>query len=94
MVGHRCRWAAGNGREAVVRQLLAKDGVDPDSKDCVGRTPLSLAASNGHEAVVRQLLAMDGVDPDSKDGFGYTPLWWAARNGHGAVAKLLHDLTI
>ena len=26
-------WAAMNGHEAVVKQLLAKDGVDPDSKD-------------------------------------------------------------
>jgi ankyrin repeat protein len=47
--------AAGNGHEAVVRQLLAKDGVDPDSKDNSGRTPLSWAAGNGHEAVVKLL---------------------------------------
>jgi ankyrin repeat protein len=37
----------------VVRLLLAKDGVDPDSKDSrYGRTPLSWAAVNRHEAVV------------------------------------------
>ena len=31
-------WAAGNGYEAVVKQLLAKDGVDVESKgNPVGR---------------------------------------------------------
>ena len=32
--------------------LVAKDGVDPDSKDEDGRTPLWWAAQNGREAVV------------------------------------------
>ena len=73
----------------MVKLLLAKDGVDPDSKDSVGRTPLWWAAENGHEAVVKLLLAKDGVDPDSKDSFGRTPLSWAAANGHEAVVKLL-----
>jgi ankyrin repeat protein len=83
--------AARNGHEAVVKLLLAKDGVDPDSKDArYGQTPLSWAAENGHEAVVKLLLAKDGVDPDSKDNeYGRTPLSWAARNGHEAVVKLL-----
>ena len=54
----------------MVKLLLAKDGVDPDSKDGNhGRTPLSWAAENGHEAVVKLLLAKDGVDPDSKDRY-------------------------
>ena len=76
--------AAENGHEAVVKLLLATDGVDPDSKDTEwGRTPLSRAAERGHEAVVRLLLATDGVDPDSEDNeWGWTPLSWAARNGH------------
>jgi hypothetical protein len=84
-------WAAANGREAVVKLLLAKEGVDPDSKDgWDGQTPLSWAAKNGHEAVVKLLLAKEGVDPDSKDGrYGQTPLSWAAKNGHEAVVKLL-----
>jgi hypothetical protein len=83
-------WAAEKGHEAVVRLLLAKDGVDPDSKDYYGRTPLSWAAGNGHEAVARLLLAKGGVDPDSKSGYyGRTPLAWAAGNGHEAVVRLL-----
>jgi len=66
--------AAGNGNEAVVKLLLTKDGVDPDSKDNTDRTPLWWAARSGREAVVKLLLAKDGVDPDSKDKYGRTPL--------------------
>lgn len=47
--------------------LLAKNGVDPDSKDINNQTSLLLAAANGHKGVVKLLLAKDGVDPDSKD---------------------------
>jgi len=85
-------WAAQNGHEAVVKLLLDKDGVNPDSKDTIyGQTPLSWAARNGHEAVVKLLLDKEGVDPDSKDTYGRTPLLWAARNGREAVVKLLLD---
>jgi ankyrin repeat protein len=41
--------------EAVVRLLLAKKGVDLDSKDEYGQTPLWWAARNGHEVVVKLL---------------------------------------
>jgi ankyrin repeat protein len=83
--------AAEKGHEAVVKLLLAKDDVDPDSKDRLfGQKPLSWAAGNGHEAVVKLLLEKDGVDPDSNGGWlDRTPLSWAAENGHEAVVKLL-----
>jgi hypothetical protein len=48
-------WAAKNGHEAVVKQLLDK-GADMDTRDEGGLTPLSWAAKNGYEAVVKQLL--------------------------------------
>ena len=82
-------WAAQNGREAVVKLLLATDKVDADSKDNYDQTPLWLAARNGHEAVVKLLLATDKVDADSKDSYSQTPLSRAAENGHEAVVKLL-----
>jgi ankyrin repeat protein len=69
--------------------MLAEDGVDPDSKDNYGQTPLSWAAMNGHEAVVKLLLAEDGVDPDPKNDYGMTPLSLAVSNGHEAVVKSL-----
>ena len=83
-------WAAGNGYDAVVKLLLAKDGVDPDLKDSpYGRTPLSWAAQGGHEAVVKLLLETRKVEVDSKDKDGRTPLSWAAQGGREAVVKLL-----
>jgi hypothetical protein len=45
---------AANGHETVAQLLLAKDGVDPNSKATgkfiKGLTPLWLAAGYGHEA--------------------------------------------
>ncbi|KAI9770022.1 MAG: hypothetical protein M1840_003734 [Geoglossum simile] len=76
---------------------LGKDGgVDSDSKDNRGRTPLSRAAANGSwgtaieiEAVAKLLLARDDVGPDSKENDGMTPLLYAAASGHEVVVKLL-----
>ncbi|KAF2179509.1 hypothetical protein K469DRAFT_300743 [Zopfia rhizophila CBS 207.26] len=88
-------YAAERGHEAVVKLLLAKDGVDINSKAGYrGRTALSYAAKEGHGAVVKLLLAKDGVDINSKDGVDYgigrrTALSYAAEEGHEAVVKLL-----
>ena len=49
-----------------MKLLLAKEGVDPDSKDKDNQTPLLWAARSGHEAVVKLLLVKEGVDPNSK----------------------------
>jgi ankyrin repeat protein len=72
-----------------VELLLARDDVDPDSKDSTDQTPLLWAAENGHEAVVKLLLASDGVNPDSKNSMGQTPLMRAAEKGHKGVVELL-----
>ncbi|RTE70663.1 hypothetical protein BHE90_014936 [Fusarium euwallaceae] len=80
--------AASNGHEAFAKLLLATEGVDANSKDWFGWTPLAWAASNGHEAIVKQLLATEGVDANLKHR-GRTPLSWAASNGHDAIVKQL-----
>jgi hypothetical protein len=83
-------WAAGNGNNAIVNLLLAKDNIDPDLKDSqYGRTPLSWAARDGHEAVVKLLLETGQVEVDSKDKDDPTPLSWAIEREHEAVVKLL-----
>ncbi|RYC78655.1 hypothetical protein BFJ63_vAg18472, partial [Fusarium oxysporum f. sp. narcissi] len=79
----------GQGQEAVVKLLLATEGVGVDSKDEHGKTPLSLAAEDGHEGTVKLLLETEKVDVDSKDKDGWTPLLWAAAFGHEAIVKLL-----
>jgi ankyrin repeat protein len=78
-VGTPLSQAGEKGHEAIVKLLLAKDGVDPDSKGIDSRTPLSWAAGRGHQAAVRLLLTEDGVDPDFKDIDGRTPLSCAAQ---------------
>jgi ankyrin repeat protein len=85
-------FAAANGHEEVVKLLLDKDRVNPDSAasgNYKGRTPLSFAAENGHEEVVKLLLDKDEINPDSRDSSGQTPLSFAATNWHGEVVKLL-----
>ncbi|KAH7159349.1 hypothetical protein DER46DRAFT_702396, partial [Fusarium sp. MPI-SDFR-AT-0072] len=84
-------WTAreGHRHEAVVELLLATDGVDVNSKDKDGQTPLSCAAINGHEVIVKLLLETEKVDVNSKDQNGWTPLVLTAIMGHEGIAKLL-----
>jgi ankyrin repeat protein len=84
-------WAAENGHEAIVKQLLDTGKVDVNSKDNSGLTLLSWAALNGQEATVKQLLDSGKVDVDPKDNYGLTPLSWAAASGHEATVKQLLD---
>src|SRR5437667_276010 len=78
--------AAKSGYLYTVKELL-EEGLDPDSKDLHGRTPLLFAAENGHQEVVGQLLSEAGVD--LKDNNGRTPLSFAAENGHQEFVGLL-----
>ena len=80
-------WAAQNGHDAVVKQLLDK-GAEQDSKDKEGRTPLSWAAAKGNVEVT-MLLLEKGAEPDSKDKEGRTPLSWAAAKENVEVTMLL-----
>jgi hypothetical protein len=81
--------AAENGREAVVKLLLATEKVDINARDNYGQTPFSYAICSGHEAIVQLLLATKRVDADAEDEYGRTPLSHAAENGREAVVKLL-----
>ena len=82
--------AATFGLANIVRLMLGVEGVDPDSKDSCGQTPLWLAAEKGHKAIVKLQLGIEGIDPDSKNSsYGRTPLSRAAENGHKVIVKLL-----
>ncbi|KAJ5721501.1 uncharacterized protein N7483_009435 [Penicillium malachiteum] len=82
------------GHSSVIQQLLNIDGIDVDSKDDKGRTPLSYAAARGRATVVYQLLKKQVVDINSKGKNGRTPLSYAAaclfhRKGETVVQLLL-----
>lgn len=77
-----------NGNEGVVKLLIEK-GVNIESKNWIGQTPLSLAAGNGHENVVKILLEKGGVNLESKDTNDRTPLSLAVLRLHKEVVKLL-----
>ncbi|KAH0558820.1 hypothetical protein GP486_004540 [Trichoglossum hirsutum] len=77
------------GLAGIMQLLLSHEGVDANSRDKYGRTPLLLAAANGHGGVVQLLLSHEGVDVDSEDWQGRTPLLRAAEEGHERVMQLL-----
>ncbi|RPA96062.1 ankyrin, partial [Choiromyces venosus 120613-1] len=83
--------AAWNGHDGVVKTLLTREDVNPNTPDTkYGKTPLCRAAQNGHDGVVKTLLAREDVDPNTPDTTdGLTPLCWAAQNGHDGVVKTL-----
>ena len=84
-------WAAKNGHKAVVKLLLAAEGVDVNVADGeYGRTPLAWTTVRGDENVVKLLLATKGVDVNAKDTFdNSTPLLLAAQYGREVIDKLL-----
>ena len=73
-------------RNAV--ELFLSSGVDIDTRDEHGRTPLMVSTFNGKEEVAIFLIR-SGADVRAKDTAGYGPLHWAAFNGYSNVVKLL-----
>lgn len=68
--------------------LFLSSGVDIDTRDERGWTPLMISTFNGKEEVAL-LLIRSGADVRAKDTAGYGPLHWAAFNGYSRVVKLL-----
>jgi ankyrin repeat protein len=72
--------------KAVV--LFLSSGIDINTRDERGWTPLMISTFNGKEEVA-SLLIRSGADVHAKDTAGYGPLHWAAFNGYSNVIKLL-----
>lgn len=81
--------SAEKGDRNVV-ELFLSSGIDIDTRDERGWTPLMVSAFNGKEEVAL-LLIRSGADIHAKDTAGYGPLHWAAFNGYSNVVKLLLD---
>jgi ankyrin repeat protein len=81
--------AAACGQEAILKLMIAVDGIHLDLKDVHGKTALMYAAENGHEAIVKLLLDVENVDHSAKDKNGQTALFWALENKHESIVKLL-----
>ncbi len=64
------------------------DGVDINTADEDGRTPLHWAADNAQAETAQQLLAL-GANVNARDHAGRTPLHYAARAGQSAIVEQL-----
>ena len=83
--------AARNGNTTLVGSLLDCTGVDVNTVDSQGFTPLHLASGEGHTDVVAMLVGQPDIDINM-GGFsdpGWTPLHWACQDGHADVVRVL-----
>ncbi|KAK6498443.1 hypothetical protein TWF481_011035 [Arthrobotrys musiformis] len=94
-------WAAGNGREGVVAELLGwrswfrwipffgpRTDIGLNSQDRYQRTPLVYAVWTGNTGVIKLLLEA-GAAADLSDDIEGTPLSYAICSGRDDVVKLL-----
>ena len=68
--------------------LFLSSGVDIDTRDERGWTPLMVSSFNGNEEIAL-LLIRSCANIHARDTGGYGSLHWAAFNGYGNVVKLL-----
>ena len=80
--------AARNGDLSELRKAISK-GVDVNTVNKYGWTPLHSAAQEGHTAIVELLLKKESIDVNAKDEYERTPLHVAALKGHFDVVELL-----
>ena len=67
---------------------LVQRGLDIDTPDSYGRTPLARRASRGRDAQIPLLLSL-GADIDARDASGQSPLQAAVRSSRAAAAGVL-----
>jgi ankyrin repeat protein len=82
-------FAAERGYEQLLRFFLARDKVNPISKDISGFTPLSRAAQAGRDHFAKLVLQHKDVHIDGQCSNGQTALSHAANGGHDSIFKLL-----
>ncbi|RPB00318.1 ankyrin, partial [Choiromyces venosus 120613-1] len=90
-------WAAWHGNPGVLKIILRRTDVNPNTADNgYGLTLLSLAVWPRHLAVVRLLLQYEELKPNPAETDGdRKPLMWATDEGYDNVVEMLlahHDL--
>ena len=75
------------GDRAAVTLFLGS-GVDVNTSDERGWTPLMISSFNGNGEIA-EILVQSGADVHAKDNAGYSPMHWAAYSGYYKVIKLL-----
>ena len=81
--------AIAEGNQETVRSLI-QDGVDINTRDLVGWTPLMVAAAQGSISTV-QILIEAGADINAKTREGQTALNIAAQSANTFTLALLRD---
>lgn len=95
----RCCWsplnaAAEQGHPTIVSALLGKSGIDVNTRDNVGRTPLHNAVRLRFLASTLFLLETPGIDVNALSNSGHTPLNFAAECGCLYCLRALLDTGI
>lgn len=80
--------AAGQPHPEQLQKALEHKGIEVNSVDWLGRTPLFYAARFGYAENV-QILLQRGADVNAADKQGMTPLYAAAWFGHDACVEAL-----
>ncbi|KAK2781553.1 Ankyrin repeat domain-containing protein 44 [Onygenales sp. PD_12] len=83
-------WAATNGDEKVVRQLLKSASINVNFHGSEG-TALSIAMEKDLPVIVDMLLRSPSMDMREWNRNYSMPLEWACREGHEAIVRLLLD---
>jgi ankyrin repeat protein len=73
----------------VIKYLIEQCGVNVESKDDIGRTPLHITSFKGHIEVIKYLIEQCRANVEAKNNTGRTPLHFASENGHIKVVKYL-----
>lgn len=83
--------AAEEGDDELI-QMLIRRGVDVNTVNSKGNSPLLIASTSGEEATVKLLLGYEGVIIDHRNTLRVTPLIEAASHGHSEIVRLLLDV--
>ena len=86
------RYAVEHGQLQVLKMLLDEFLLSADSRDRMGRTPLSWASAGAQPNAVRLLIDEYHVDPNATDEMERTPLSWVAARAQPSAWRSSYDL--